>query len=318
MPSTGWSVERMPDQDGRTVIVTGANSGLGFEIARALALHGARVVLACRNIDRGETAAVRIRDERRDASLDVRVLDLASLASIRNFADDFAADYDDLHVLCNNAGVMAIPRRTTDDGFEMQLGVNYLGHFALTGLLLDRLLETPGETRVVTVSSKKHEEGDIDFFDLQSERSYDPMDAYARSKLANLLFAFELQRRLGAVDANAKSVAAHPGYADTNLQRRGPDMARSPIRQLGVRLANALAAQSARRGALPILYAATMPTVSGGDFYGPDGFMELRGAPARVEASARARDPELARRLWSVSEELTGVQYDRVAPAQPP
>ncbi|WP_276257381.1 oxidoreductase [Haloglomus litoreum] len=310
---TDWTAADMPDQTGRRVVVTGANTGLGKEAARAFAAKGADVVLACRSVERAEAAKADIEAERPSGSLTVLELDLADLDSVRSFADAFTDEFDDLHVLANNAGVMAIPRRETADGFETQFGVNHLGHFALTGHLLDDLRETGSgddPARVVTMSSGIHERGRIDFEDLHGERSYDKWDAYAQSKLANLLFAYELDRRLDAADAPVESVAAHPGYAATDLQRRGPEMMGSTLRKLGMRVANAVFAQSAEQGALPFLYAATMPDISGGEYYGPGGFANMRGAPERQRSSKRSYEEGTAYRLWSVSEEGTGVAYE--------
>ncbi|MFC7081723.1 oxidoreductase [Halorussus caseinilyticus] len=310
-----WSATAMPEMDDRTVVVTGANSGLGYEATRAFARKGAHVVMACRSDERGEDAKRRIRNEEtrggHRGSLEVAELDLADLDSVRSFADEFRETHDELHVLCNNAGVMAIPRRETADGFEMQFGVNHLGHFALTGLLLEPLRETPGETRVVTQSSGVHERGDIDFADLQHEQSYDEWEAYAQSKLANVLFAYELQRRLDAAsaDAGVASVACHPGYAATNLQRRGPEMRGSTVRLWAMKAANALLAQSAEDGALPMLYAATAPEIEGGEYVGPGGLLNMRGSPAVQQSSDSSYDRARAERLWSVSEESTGVSY---------
>lgn len=286
-----WSVERMPDLSGATIVVTGANSGLGFEATRAFARKGGHVVMACRSVERGEEAAAGIREELPGASLSVHEWDLADLDSVRAFAEEVSRTYPSLHILCNNAGVMAIPRRETAEGFETQFGVNHLGHFALTGLLLDRLVETGGETRVVTQSSALHENGEIDFDDLHSENEYDEWDAYAQSKLANVLFAYELDRRLRSADLNVKSVACHPGYAATNLQRRGPEMAGSRLRLWAMRAANALVAQSARQGALPLLYAATAPDIEGGDYIGPAASGTCAVLPRN---SARASDPTTA------------------------
>lgn len=314
----------MPDLTGKTAVVTGANSGLGYEVTRALAGKGARVVMACRDEGRGEDARRRIEAESPPGSLDVRTLDLAALDSIREFSAELTGD---LHVLCNNAGVMAIPRRQTADGFEYQFGVNHLGHFALTGLLLDRLRRTSGETRVVTQSSGLHERGELDVDGLRSanrasgsdgrggERDYDPWNAYARSKLANVLFAYELQRRLEASGVeDVLSVACHPGYADTALQRRGPEERGSVLRLWLTRIANAVFAQSAERGALPMLYAATADAIEGGSYVGPGGVMNMRGAPERQRSSQRSYDRDLARRLWALSTELTGVSYGLDAP----
>ncbi|NHN61015.1 MULTISPECIES: oxidoreductase [Halorussus] len=314
-----WTADQMPEMDDRTVVVTGANSGLGYEATRAFARRGAHVVMACRSEDRGEDAKRRIRTEDNGGahrgSLEVAHLDLADLSSVRSFVDGFRDAHDELHVLCNNAGVMAIPRRETADGFEMQFGVNHLGHFALTGLLLDRLGGTAGETRVVTQSSGVHESGDIDFEDLQHEESYDEWDAYAQSKLANVLFAYELQRRLDDANADVVSAACHPGYAATDLQRRGPEMRGSTLRLWAMKAANAVLAQSAERGALPMLYAATAPSVEGGEYVGPGGFMNMRGEPAVQQSSDASYDRHRAEQLWEVSEELTGVTYELRRPA---
>lgn len=312
--ANSWTIEDLPDLSGQTVVVTGANSGLGFEATRAFARNGATVVLACRSPDRGEQAAREIRDsitERTGATLDVRECDLASLSSVAEFAAGVCDDYDDLHVLCNNAGVMAIPRDETADGFEMQLGVNHLGHFALTGHLLETIVTTDGETRVVTHSSGAHTSGEMDFENLHREDSYSKWEAYGQSKLANLLFAYELQRRLeDAGHSRTLSVACHPGYAATNLQYRGPEESGSRLRYGVMRVANAVLAQSAEQGALPLLYAATAPDVEGGAYYGPGGFMNMRGLPERQESSDASRNQTTAERLWDVSEDLTGVQYD--------
>ncbi len=310
----------MPAQGGRTAVVTGANSGLGYEASLALAGHGADVVMGCRSLDRGRTAAEEIRERLADGpawasapdagSLTVMALDLGDLDSVASFAETFAADFDELHVLCNNAGVMAIPRGETADGFERQFGVNHLGHFALTGHLLGALRDTAGETRVVTQSSGVHEQGSINFSDLQHEAAYDKWGAYAQSKLANLLFAYELDRRLDAAGAAVVSVGCHPGYADTNLQARGPEAEGATVRLYAMKLANALFGQSATRGALPMLYAATAEGVDGGDYVGPGGLLNMRGAPAKQASSDLSYDEDAADRLWDVSEALTGVTYD--------
>jgi NAD(P)-dependent dehydrogenase (short-subunit alcohol dehydrogenase family) len=280
---------RVPDQTGRTAVVTGANSGLGAVSAAHLARHHARVILACRDVRKGEQAARTMTGD-----VVVRPLDLADLASIRAFAENL----EPVDVLINNAGVMAVPLARTADGFEVQFGTNFLGHFALTGLLLPRLRD-----RVVTVSSPAHRVGRLDLDDLNWERRrYRRWGAYAQSKLADLLFAFELQRRLSATGSGVLSVAAHPGYADTHIGVRG-----QTLQHRVVRLGNRLLAQPAEAGALPIVYAATMPDVRGGDYWGPDGLAEMRGAPRRVGASSRARDEELAARLWDRAVQLTGV-----------
>jgi NAD(P)-dependent dehydrogenase (short-subunit alcohol dehydrogenase family) len=303
-----WTRDDIPDLSGKTAIVTGANSGLGFYTTLGLASKQAQVILACRDVEKGEQAAGRIRAEYPAASLAVMRLDLADLASIHSFADTFIKTYQDLHILCNNAGMMAIPLRRTADGFEMQFGTNHLGHFALTGLLLERLLQAD-EGRVVTVSSSAHRAGRIDFDNLNAEQSYHKWASYGQSKLANLLFAYELQRKFEANGAQVISLAAHPGYAATNLQSRGPRMAGSTLMGWVMRLSNRLLAQSPEMGALPSLYAATAPAAQGGDFVGPDGFMGQQGYPTKVHSSQRSYNEDTARRLWAVSEELTGVHY---------
>jgi len=307
-----WTSKDVPDQTARTVVVTGANSGIGFHAARVLAERGADVVLGVRDTSRGEEAAGRIRDGARDARVDVRRLDLADLGSVREFAAGVGERFGyGLDMLINNAGVMALPYRTTADGFEMQLGTNHLGHFALTGLLLDALLRRP-DPRVVTVSSAAHRMGRINFDDLQSERSYRKWPAYGQSKLANLLFAYELQRRASAAGTPLRSVAAHPGYSATNLQVAGPQMSGSSLNERFMVMLNKVVAQSSEMGAEPTLYAATTPDLLGA-FVGPSGPGEMRGHPQVVTSNSRAMDETTARRLWEVSEALTGVRYEFAA-----
>jgi NAD(P)-dependent dehydrogenase (short-subunit alcohol dehydrogenase family) len=298
--------ETLPDCTGRTFVVTGGNSGLGFETGCALALQGGRVVLACRNEDKARDAVERIRAEAPGAAVEARPLDLASLESVRRFAE--AWGHAPLDVLVNNAGVMALPRRKTADGFEMQIGTNHLGHFALTGRMLPRLLERSG-ARVVTVSSTMHRLGRMDFDDLMGERRYGKWRAYGQSKLANLLFTLELQQRLDAAGADVLACAAHPGYAATNLQATGPRMENATWMERVVALGNRLFAQSAAEGARPILHATTALDVRGGDYFGPSGVGEMWGAPKRVGSSHAARDRATALRLWEVSESLTGVRF---------
>ena len=298
-----WTAQDIPDQSGRLAVVTGANSGLGLATATALARAGATVVLAVRDEARGADAAATISGAVPAADVSVASLDLADLGSVRAFAE--ALDGDRLDLLINNAGVMAPPRRLTKDGFESQFGTNHLGHFALTGLLLPRLLTAPA-ARVVTVSSILHRRGTIDFNDLQGERGYSRWDAYGQSKLANLMFCFELQRRATAADASLQSMAAHPGYAATNLQFAGPTRF---YERAFMALGNRLFAQSAEMGALPTLYAATVPELPGGSYIGPDGRGEQRGHPRIVTAAGKAYDEDAWRRLWEVSETLTGVHY---------
>ena len=305
----------MQDCSDRTVLVTGANSGLGFEATKAFAVNGATVIMACRSVERGQDAAKTIREAvgATGATLNVRECDLASLESVESFASGLTSDYDSIDILCNNAGVMAIPRQETEDGFEKQLGVNHLGHFALTGHLLELLLEGDGESRIVTHSSGAHEAGELDFDDLHRERSYGKWEAYGQSKLANLLFAYELQRRLESAGVtDTISVACHPGYAATNLQYRGPKQEGSTLRMGLMKVANTVFGQSAEKGALPLLYAATAPGVQGGEYYGPGGLLNMRGAPEKQSSNEASHDERDAERLWDVSEKLTGVTYEFV------
>jgi NAD(P)-dependent dehydrogenase (short-subunit alcohol dehydrogenase family) len=304
-----WTANDIPDLSGRAALVTGANSGLGYHTALELARHGAEVFLACRSRPKAEAAAAAIRAEVPGAALELLALDLAELASVRAAAGDFAKRREALHLLVNNAGVMALPALRTADGFERQFGVNHLGHFALTGLLID-LLARAGGARVVIVSSLMHRFGRLRFDDLHAERrSYGRWGAYCQSKLANLLFALELDRRLRAASIDVVAAAAHPGYAATELQGAGARIEGSRFKAWFMRVGNALLGQPAAQGALPTLYAATASDVRGGDFFGPRGFAALRGAPGRAAASARARDLEAAARLWAASAEATGVAF---------
>jgi NAD(P)-dependent dehydrogenase (short-subunit alcohol dehydrogenase family) len=307
-----WMANDIPDQRGRVALVTGGNSGIGYEAALALAGRGAHVILAARSPERGEAALAAIRRAHPRASAEVMALDLSDLGAVRAFAVAFLGRFPQLALLINNAGVMALPYRRTADGFEMQFGTNHLGHFALTGLLLPAILAAPG-ARVVTVSSGLHNAGAIDFENLDGSRGYDRWRAYSQSKLANLLFAYELQRRLEARGADAISVGCHPGYAATNLQSAGPRMEGSRLGETVMGAFNALFAQSAAMGALPTLYAATAPGVNGCDYIGPLGMMGSRGAPGKVRSSARSYDAVLAARLWQVSEGLTGARYEALA-----
>jgi len=303
-----WTVERIPDLSGKTILVTGGNNGIGYEAARQFARKGAHVVLACRDGQKGHAARDAITSEHPESSVEAMQLDLASLASVRAFAKAYRTRHQMLDILCNNAGVMALPYRQTADGFEMQFGTNHLGHFALTGLLLDVVLRTAG-ARAVTVSSGAHRMGRMRFEDLQWARGYRKWAAYAQSKLANLLFAYELQRRLKLAKAAAISVACHPGYAATNLQVAGPRMAGSSVMEWLAWFVTQVVAQNAEMGALPTLYAGTAPGMRGEDYIGPDGLGEMRGYPTKVQSNSRSHDREVAERLWQISEELTGVRY---------
>jgi NAD(P)-dependent dehydrogenase (short-subunit alcohol dehydrogenase family) len=286
-------------------VVTGANSGLGRSTARELARAGARVVLACRNLAKGEAALRDIEAAAPGAPLELEELDLSSLDSVRAFAERFRGAHDGLDLLINNAGVMAPPRSETADGFELQFGTNHLGHFALTGLLIGSM-EGREDARVVTLSSTAHKTGRIAFDNLGGDRHYFRWRAYGQSKLANLLFALELERRLRAAGSNVKSMAAHPGYAATNLQFAAPPL----VDRMVMRALNPVIAQSEEMGALPTLYAATEPGLAGGTYVGPDGFAEQRGHPKPVSPNRAARDEDVARRLWEVSEEMTGVHFE--------
>jgi len=295
-----WTSDDVPGQHGRLAVVTGANTGLGFETARILAARGASVVLAVRDTDKGKAAAARIAGTAPGADVTVQPLDLASLDSIRAAAAELRARHPRIDLLVNNAGVMFPPRQTTPDGFELQLGTNHLGPFALTGLLLEQMLPVPG-SRVVTVSSLAHRiRARINFDDLQSQRSYSRVAAYSQSKLANLMFTYELARRLSGAATATIAVAAHPGLAATELSRNFPAIAA---------FSYALVSQNAAMGALPILRAATDPGVLGGQYYGPGGIFGARGYPKLAASSRRSRDTAIQRRLWTASEELTGVTF---------
>ncbi|MDX1883535.1 SDR family NAD(P)-dependent oxidoreductase [Mycolicibacterium sp. 120270] len=297
-----WTADDVGDQSGRVAIVTGANSGLGYDTAAVLADKGAHVVLAVRNLDKGKEAVDRIKAASPNAVVTLQELDLSSLDSVGKAAEELRAAHPRIDLLINNAGVMYVPtRETTKDGFEMQFGTNHLGHFALTGLLLDRLTSVDG-SRVVTVSSVGHRIlARIHFDDPHLERKYNRVEAYGQSKLANLMFTYELQRRLKARGLPTEALAAHPGFSDTELMRYLPDFIPDFMWKI--------ATQPADKGALPTLRAATDPTAHGGQYYGPDGIGEVKGNPKVVASSAQSRDEELQRRLWSLSEELTGVTF---------
>jgi NAD(P)-dependent dehydrogenase (short-subunit alcohol dehydrogenase family) len=302
-----WTPQQMPPQQGRLAIVTGANSGIGYQAARYLSRAGATLILACRSRERGEAASAKIVAGQPSAKVEVRILDVADLDSVRHFAAEFLSESTPIDLLINNAGVMALPeRRTTPQGFEMQFGTNHLGHFALTGLLLPALLRQ-STSRVVTVASIAHKGGKLNFDDLNAERRYDPRGAYSQSKLANLVFGLEFDRRLRARSAHTASVIAHPGVAVTNIVSNGMG------RGLKGRVVSALlpfVAQSDDRGSWPLLYAATSPDAHGGGYYGPDGIAEIKGTPVEVKPKPHALDPAAGKRLWEISEALTGVRYD--------
>jgi NAD(P)-dependent dehydrogenase (short-subunit alcohol dehydrogenase family) len=310
MSDVKWDADQIPDLAGRTFVVTGANSGLGLATTRELARHGARVVMAVRDETRGHQAKASVEAAVPEARLEVRRLDLADLVSVRAFTDAVHTDKVPVDVLVNNAGVMMPPRGLSPQGQEIQFASNHLGHFALTGLLLD-LLSAGRDPRVVTVSSSLHRRGQIHFDDLTGERSYTPTAFYAQSKFANVLFGLELDRRLRAAGSPVRSLLAHPGYAATNLQTTGP----TGLAKIAGRIGNRLFAQSPEAGALPQLLAATSQAAESGRFYGPARFAESRGHPTVVQPVPSAQDPDTARRLWELSEQLTGVHFDLPAPA---
>ncbi len=308
MSFSSFDMNTFGDLSSQTIVITGANSGIGFAAAMLLARSGARVVLGCRDAERGESAASRIRAAAPRGTVDLLALDLASLASIRAAATTVLDRYPTVDVLINNAGVMAIPRRVTADGFEMQLGTNHLGHFALTGLVLPSLLRAKS-ARVVSVSSALHARGRMDFDDLQGERHYDKWAAYSQSKLANLLFAYELERRLRRANTTVSSLGCHPGYAATELQHRGPSMEGSVLMSAIMTIGNRLLAQSAEAGAWPTVFAAVSPEATGGDYIGPMGLRNMRGRPGRQRSTRRSHDEGQAKQLWERSEQLTKVSF---------
>jgi NAD(P)-dependent dehydrogenase (short-subunit alcohol dehydrogenase family) len=293
-----WTIDNIPDQSGRIAIVTGANSGIGYETARALAYKGATVIMACRCPEKGPTAARQIEAENLAGTVEFMALDLAEMDSVQQFAATFSQKYDRLDLLINNAGVMMLPKRQeTPDGYEKQFATNHLGHFALTGLLIETVASTPG-ARVINISSTAARMGRVNFDDLNAKQAYSPTAAYGQSKVANLLFTYELGRRLAAAGVDTLVVAAHPGWTTTNLQQHS-----------ALRFLNPLFAQGPEMGALPTLYAATAPEAKGGAYYGPEGFMQMRGYPVEVSATERSRDPVDAQKLWTISEQLTGVRF---------
>ena len=307
MATGKWTVEQIPSQAGKTALITGANSGIGYQAALELARHGAHVLLGCRNEAKGRAALERLLHEAPGASAEVVQLDMASLASIRAFAAAFIGRRIALDLLINNAGVMALPKRElTEDGFERQFGTNHLGHFALTGLLLPALLAAPAP-RVVTVASLAHRTGKIEFDNLQREHGYEGWDAYNASKLANILFAKELDRRARAAQSRLLSLAVHPGVSTTSIFENGPGTGN--LKAIMVKVLAPVMMQNDVAGALPTLYAATSADAHGGEYIGPDGFQELKGSPVVVQPRPQALDVAVGERLWAVSEELTGVHY---------
>jgi len=299
MSKQKWDSNNVLDQKGRVAIVTGSSSGIGFEMARVLADKNATVIIAVRNLQKGNAAANAVMANHKNAAVQVMELDLANLESVHSFAMNFKENYSRLDLLVNNAGIMMPPFSKTKDGFELQFGTNHLGHFTLTGLLMDLILRTE-DSRVVTVSSAAHKSGRIDFSDLNWEkRKYKKMQSYGDSKIANLYFTFELQRKLEETGFKTISVASHPGWTATELQRH--------VGIIG--FLNHFFAQSIEMGTLPTLYAATATDVKGGDYFGPSGWQEMKGYPKKVESNQLSHDVEIAEKLWTVSEELTGIKY---------
>ncbi len=303
-----WTPATLASQSGKVFAITGANSGLGLEAAKILAGRGAHLVLLCRTETKAQRAMEEIKAQSPRASLSFVPLDLADLSSVRRAAEQVRNEYEQLHALINNAGVMALPRRETADGFEMQLGTNHLGHFAFTAALMPQVEAAQG--RVVNVSSIYHKIGRMKFDDLMGERSYEKWTAYAQSKLANVLFTLELERRLRQASRRAIAVACHPGYASTNLQMVGPEMSGSGFMRGMMKLSNTLVAQSSTQGSWPTVYAAAGEHAQGGGYYGPNGIGEVRGRVGVAKLAARARDTQAAQRLWDASLELTGASWN--------
>ena len=307
MKNENWTTANMPDLSGKVIIVTGGNSGLGYESVKVFAQKGAEVILACRSVEKGEAAKTEIMKNNPAGKIEVMNLDLMDLSSVKNFAVRFKENHSRLNVLLNNAGIMIPPYGLTKDGFESQIGTNHLGHFALTGQLIDLIVKTP-KSRVVSTSSLAHKNGKMDFdnFMFDNGNGYTPMKAYGRSKLANLLFIYELQRLFEAIGIDSVAVAAHPGVSQTNLMR----FVEGKFYYHLLKPLSSLILQSAAKGALPQLRAAVDPEVKGGDFYGPDGFNEMKGFPVKVKSNPSSHNAGDAKRLWEVSEKLTGVSFN--------
>lgn len=314
MSKRNWTQNDIPDLTGKVIVVTGANSGLGFESSRVMAEKGGTVVMTARNMQKGEKARAEILQAHPAASIDLIQLDVGSLASVREFVAAFKAKYDRLDILLNNAGVMAIPRQLTPDGFEMQLGVNHLGHFALTGLLLDVIIRTPG-ARIHNVSSSANYTGSINFDDLMGEQEYSRWAAYGQSKLANVFFTFELQKRLTAAGFDTIANTSHPGLVIGNLQANSVEQSGTSLEGLLYRVIQPILAQDIEMGILPMLYGMTAEDAQGGVFYGPRTF-NLRGYPAEKKPNKAAFDAAALKRFWDISEQLTGVTYNFKQQAQ--
>ena len=307
MKSQKWTTNDIPDLTGKVIIVTGGNSGLGYESVKAFAEKGAEVILACRSTDKGESAKAQIESSNPSGKIVVKQLDLMDLSSVISFSADFKLKYDRLDVLLNNAGIMMTPYQLTKDGFESQLGTNHLGHFALTGLLLDVIVKTP-KSRIVNVSSMAHKGGKIDFDNLSYDdgSSYEPMKAYRRSKIANLFFSYELQRKLTSNQSDTIAVAAHPGVSMTNLANHMEGTLMYKV----FKLIGGFISHSPANGALPQIMASVDPSVKPADYYGPDGFGEMKGNPVLVQSNKASHNLDDAGKLWEVSEKLTGVKFE--------
>jgi len=306
--SNNWTADNIPNLTGKIIVITGANGGLGFESAQTLAEKGATIVMAVRSMDKGEKARSDILRTHPQVSLDLMKLDVGDLSSVRKFAEDFKSKYDRLDILINNAGVMAIPRQETVDGFEMQLGVNHLGHFALTSLLLDVIVKTPN-ARIHNVTSSANYTGTINFDDLMGEQNYGRWSAYGQSKLANVFFTFELQKRLTAAGFDTITNTSHPGFVYTNLQANSVKQSETKMEALLYRIIEPIMAQDISMGILPMLYGSTAEDAKGGTFYGPR-TLNIRGYPAEKKANKEANDAQALKRFWEISEKLTGVTYD--------
>ncbi|WEL23283.1 oxidoreductase [Candidatus Nanohalovita haloferacivicina] len=306
---SNWTAKNLPDMEGKTALVTGANSGIGFEATKKLVEHNAKVIMACRIREKGLDAQEEIEKEVENADLEVKQVDLASLNSVKEFAEEVNSEYEKIDMLFNNAGIMAIPRRETEDSLEYQIGVNHFGHFALTGQILEKLEASDGEARIVTQSSIAHTSGDIDLEDINHEEEYDRWQAYSDSKLANVLFGKELDRKLDENNTDITSVVSHPGVSKTNLfnaDESQHNVIVSKLMSLGLKVFG----HSPKSACLPMLYAATSEEIEGGEYVGPGGFRSIRGYPEVQNPSEKALDEELAEDLWNLSEELTGVEYD--------
>jgi len=306
--STKWTEKNLPDLTGKTIIITGANSGTGFAATKFMSAKGATIIMACRNPDKANKALQSIKKDNAEAKLDFIQLDLGSLASIRQFSEEFKKKYGSLDILINNAGMSQTPDIKTEDGFEMQIGVNHLGHYALTGHLMDRLVSTK-DSRVVTMSSMNHEQGIMNFDNLFLEGEYHQMKAYEQSKLANLLFSYELHRRLGRAGVSVESIAAHPGFVKSNIMKSNEYTKRSFGFTLMFNVFDALLAMTPDKGSLGIMRAATDRTLKNGDYVGPTNIGGFRGFPKLLTSSERSYNEIDANKLWEMSEQLTGVEY---------